>query len=143
MNNLFQHIMLPLDFTAKNTPAIEVALNLALQHKSRVSLLHVIETIELAADDDLTSFYKSLNQRANEKLAPYIQQFIDVGIPTKEQIILGKRAPEIVSFAQREEVDLVVLSSHRVNLNDPSSGWATLSYQVAILCLPCLAGQIT
>jgi universal stress protein A len=136
MKKIFQQILVPLDFTAKNTAAVDIAMDLAQQHKSRVSLLHVIERIELAADEDLANFYESLAKRANEELASYRRRFIDAGIPVKDQVILGKRAPEIVSYAMREEVDLVVLSSHRVNLNEAPSGWATLSYQVAILS-PC------
>lgn len=136
MKSLFRHIVVPLDFTAKNSAAVEIAFDLAQQHQSRVSLLHVIERIDLAADEGLTKFYESLRRNANEKLAPYVQRFVDAGIPAKEQLTLGKRGPEIVSYVQREKADLVVLSSHRIDPDVASSGWATLSYQVAILC-PC------
>ena len=45
MKNLFQHILVPLDFAAKNEAAMEVAIDLAEQQKSRVSLLHVIDRL--------------------------------------------------------------------------------------------------
>ena len=44
-----------------------------------------------------------------------------------------KRAAEIVKYASRNEVDLIVLSSHRIEKIHPAEGWATISYRVAIL----------
>jgi nucleotide-binding universal stress UspA family protein len=41
-----RHILVPLDFTAKNQAALEIARELASQNKASVTLLHVIETIE-------------------------------------------------------------------------------------------------
>jgi nucleotide-binding universal stress UspA family protein len=52
------------------------------------------------------------------------------------EIDVGKRGPEIVRFASDRGVDLVILSSHKVGIGDPVRNWATLSYQVSIIC-PC------
>jgi nucleotide-binding universal stress UspA family protein len=136
MTELFRHILVPLDFTAKNGSAVDIALELARTHGSRVTLLHVIEQIEYADDQAMDSFYESLRKQAKSKLAPLIGPFIDAGVPIKEAVTLGKRGPDIVSFAQSEDVDLVVVSSHRVDIGDGPRSWATLSYQIAVLC-PC------
>ena len=39
-------------------------------------------------------------------------------------------------YVMQNEVDLVVMSSHRVDLADAPRGWGTLSHQVSVLC-PC------
>ena len=49
---MFKKILVPLDFTQKNNEALRVALNLAKQNNSAVILMHVIETIEYADDED-------------------------------------------------------------------------------------------
>lgn len=136
MSTLFRHIVVPLDFTEKNTSAMDIALDLAQQHQSRVTLLHVIERIEYAEDQSIASFYDSLRQQAKAKLSSHVQRFIDAGVPIKEVVTLGKRGPDIVAYALDEDVDLVVLSSHQVDVSEGSKSWATLSYQIAILC-PC------
>ena len=45
-------------------------------------------------------------------------------------------AEEILRFAVDEEVDLIVLASHRLDPSKPGDGWSTLSYRIGILA-PC------
>jgi universal stress protein A len=54
-------------------------------------------------------------------------------IPRREEIIYGSRAPEIVRYAMETGVDLIVLTSHRIDPEDPAVGWGTVSYKVGIL----------
>ncbi len=46
MSSLFSHILVSVDFTEKNHAALRAAKQLAHQNQARVTLLHVIETIE-------------------------------------------------------------------------------------------------
>ena len=133
---MFKHILVPLDFTRKNGAALRVALDLARQNASRVTLLHVIETIEYADDEEIAEFYNTLRSRARERLEKCAVRFKKAKVPVSEKIVLGKTARGIVSYALRRGVDLTVLSSHRVKLDQPLKGLATLSYQVSVLC-PC------
>jgi nucleotide-binding universal stress UspA family protein len=136
MSTQFRHILVPLDFTEKNQAAVEVAVDLAQLHQARVTLIHVIERIEYAEDDSLDEFYESLRRKAKEKLSSFAKAFHGAGIAVAEEITIGNRGHDVVEFAANQEVDLVVLSSHQVDPDDGPRGWATLSYQVAILC-PC------
>jgi nucleotide-binding universal stress UspA family protein len=47
--------------------------------------------------------------------------------------VFGSRAHEIVRYATEVGVDLIVLTSHRIDLHHPSAGWGTVSYKVGIL----------
>lgn len=134
MDPLFHHILVPLDFTQKNNAALKTALKLAKQNHSQVTLLHVIETIAYAEDEEVAEFYETMKVRARTNLAACAERFHDAKIPVAEKVVLGKRGEGIVAYAMRKEVDLVVLSSHKISLNQPPEGWATLSYQVSILC---------
>jgi hypothetical protein len=51
----------------------------------------------------------------------------------REKVIFGSRAHEIVRYAVETGVDLIVLSSHRLDPQNPSVGWGTVSYKVGIL----------
>ena len=134
MEPLFHHILVPLDFTQKNNGAMKTALRLAKQNHSNVTLLHVIETIDYAEDEEIAEFYESMKKRARANLATCADRFHDAKVPVAEKIVLGKRGMGIVTYAMRKEVDLVVLSSHKIKLDEAPQGWATLSYQVSILC---------
>jgi nucleotide-binding universal stress UspA family protein len=130
----FQHILVPLDFTAKNQAALDIAFELACQNKAAVTLLHVIETIENVPDEELRSFYKRITSRAEAELEVRGQRFAAAGIRVDRKILYGKRLTEIVRDARERKVDIVVMSSHKVDPAAAAQSLGTLSYQVSILC---------
>jgi nucleotide-binding universal stress UspA family protein len=133
---VFKHLLVPVDFTEQNLEALTVARNMAEQNPAQVTLLHVIETIDYVTDDEIDQFYDTLQSQARRKMDQLAIPFQDAQIQIDSRIVLGKRAREIVTYALQNEVDLVVMSSHRVDLSDGPRGWGTLSHQVSVLC-PC------
>ena len=132
----FQHILSPVDFTEKNSAALEISRDMASWNDASVTLLHVIERVQYADDEEIRSFYRSLEAKARDNLAQMAQQFLDQGLAVQQSVVYGRRGPEIVRYTIEHGVDLVVMSSHQVDLSDLAGEWATLSYQVSILC-PC------
>jgi manganese transport protein len=131
----YKHILVPLDFTEKNAAALETAFHLAAE-QTRFTLLHIIETIEHAEGKDIEEFYATLEADSARRLAEAAQRFTAAALPVETRIVFGRRGPEIVRFATDGSVDLVVLSSHRIDPSQPARSWATLSYQIATFC-PC------
>lgn len=136
MNMGYQHLLIPVDFTERNVRALEVARQMSADGAAKVTLLHVIETIDYVADEEVEQFYKMLTQRAKGKLEEMARPFRESKIETEGKVLMGKRARGVVTYALQNQVDLVVLSSHRVNLAEPTKGVGTLSHQVSLLC-PC------
>ena len=66
MADAFRHLLVPVDFTDQNQDALEVARKLAQQHHARVTLLHVIETIDYVADEEIDQFYETLKRRESQ-----------------------------------------------------------------------------
>ena len=130
---MFEHILVPVDFTEKNTVALDTAMKLAQQHHGRITLLHVIEPMEYE-DDEIRAFYQTLETKAWEKMQALVEPVDKDEVPIKQQIILGRRASCIVEYVDTDDVDLVVLSSHKIGFDQPPKSWATLSYQVSFLC---------
>ena len=128
----FRELLVPVDLTEKNRRAVEVARDLALETDGRVTLLHVIETLDLPFEE-LEEFYRQLETKAESVMGRLAAPLRAAEVPVAERVVYGKRAEEVVTWAEREAVDLIILSSHRVDLEDPGAGWATLSYKVAIL----------
>ncbi len=130
---MFHRIMVPVDLTNRNIPALQIAIKLALQNRASVTVLHVIETFEGGSFDEFNKFYKALEKHARDKLEGLTEQFVSQGVVVHQEILYGKRAEQIVQFAMEHQIDLIVLTSHKIDLNSPTQGWGSISYKVGIL----------
>lgn len=140
---MFQHILVPVDFTEKNRRALDIAINLARVGQGTVSVLHVIELIFDTPVEESTAFYSKLEKQAAQKmkalLAPYTAtshataQTRETGVKLEQKIIYGSRVQAITHFAQEQAIDLIVMNSHKIDLNEPTHGWGTISYKVSVL----------
>lgn len=130
---MFKHILVPTDLTERSLQALEVAARIASLSACRVTLLHVIETIEDSESEQFEDFYRKLERRAEKKMDQMIDLFESDTLSILRQIIFGKRVKEIVHYAHIEEIDLIILSSHTISVEDTTQGWGTISYKVGIL----------
>src|SRR5262245_51492269 len=135
MLSRFGHILVPVDFTEKNLPALDIAFELAVANHARVTLLHVVETMDIESDAELEQFYDRLEARADAELERLSQRFQGAKLAVDRKVRFGKRLNEIVRDSVDRQADLIVTSSHKPNLEKPGQTWATLSYQVSVLCL--------
>jgi nucleotide-binding universal stress UspA family protein len=130
---VFKNILVPVDLTDAHQPVLEIASRLAKENDGEVTLLHVVEVIaEVCAEED-RGFYTRLEQTARDHLARLGHYVAERGVPRREEVVFGHRAPEIVRYAGEVGADLIVLKSHRIDLQNPSAGWGTVSYKVGIL----------
>lgn len=137
---MFRNILVPVDFSLKNEAALNTALDLARKAGGsdpvpaiKVTLLHVIETIEHVEFEEMADFYRGLETRSAAKLYGMEERFKAAGVPVYHEIVYGKRAETIVSHAEERGADLIVLSSHKVDREHPALGIGTLSYRIAIV----------
>ena len=129
---MFEKVLVPVDLTEKNLRAIDMARDLASDSGGRVILLHVIETLDLPFEE-LEDFYQKLEEKAREELDELADRLRAAEMEFDLELRYGKRAREIVYFTEENPVDLIVMSSHRVDPEDPGMSWTSISYQVAIL----------
>ena len=130
---MFLKILVPVDLTDKNLQAIETAGRLAELAGASVTFLHVIETLELPFEE-MQDFYEEMEKQAEQKMAQLAAPLVAQGFETVERVVIyGHRAEEVARYADEHGFDLLVLSSHRVDRENPGRSWATLSYKVAIL----------
>lgn len=129
---MYEHFIVPVDLSRRNAAAVETAKEFALLTKGRLTLLHVVETLDLPYEE-MAEFYKRLEDEAAMKLESVCETLVDSGLEFERRILLGDPATEIVEFAAQSSDSLIVLRSHSVDPSAPTHGWATLSYKVAIL----------
>lgn len=130
---MFNHILVPTDLTERSLKAVDIALKMADKQDCDVTLLHVIETIDDAEGDELQDFYRKLEKRALRRMEQIANLYPGHEEIVRREIIYGKRVREIVRYARESNIDLIVLSSHRIDVRDPNSGWGSISYKVSIL----------
>jgi len=131
--DVLRKLLVPVDFTPKNDRALRAARELAEAAEGEVVLLHVIETLEDELDDDLERFYERLEQKAEQKLQESLAKLGDGAFARHSTLVRGHRARAVADFAEKQGVDAIVLSSHRVDPDRPGAEWMTISYKIAIL----------
>jgi nucleotide-binding universal stress UspA family protein len=130
---MFKHILLPTDLTDRNRKAMEIAIKMAQEDRAGITLLHVIETIEDADTEDFQKFYKQLGARAGKKMDKMIREYQDTKVPMEKQILYGGRVTEILNFAAAHDIDLIIMSSHKLDVENVTEGWGTISFKVGVL----------
>jgi nucleotide-binding universal stress UspA family protein len=132
---MFKRILVPVDLGKKSVTAIDFAYELAAQFHGEVILLHVIETIEHVEFEELKGFYERLEDSARKRLQELSDRFVEKKLRVDQALVYGHRTKEIVDYASANKVDLIVMSSHRVE-PDRLHDWTSISHGVAILS-PC------
>ena len=130
---MFKHILVPSDLTERNRKAMDIAVKMALVNEASITLLHVVETMEEADSDDFKKFYKQLGSRADKVIDKLIAQYGPKSVSIEKQILYGKRVYEIINFAAEHQVDLIIMSSHKLDPENAAEGWGTISFKVGVL----------
>lgn len=130
---MFKNILVPTDLTEKSGEALDIALRIGSKDGFRVTLLHVIEVLEDTDDEEFKVFYEKLEARARKNMEDIGERYSKEGSDIQRIIVFGNRTKEIVGYAHDHDIDLIVLSSHKIDKMDETHGWATISYKVGIL----------
>ncbi|HOG16401.1 MAG: universal stress protein UspE [Syntrophaceae bacterium PtaU1.Bin231] len=131
---MFQHILVPVDFSNKNKKAIDVAMRMAACSGASLTLLHVIQTVADVEFSELESFYRKMEKRAERALDKLAASSKKTSVSVRKEIIFGDRVKEILKYVTARKVDVVVMNSHRIDPKDLTQGWGTISYKVVLLC---------
>lgn len=121
----FRKILCPTDFSQPSYEALKAANELAIHFSAELHLVHVLApipvitaaTTPLSAGAPTTGFdvvlyEKELKSEAEKKLAEITDQRLSKELKVQSFLAYGKAADEIVKIAEKEKVDLVVISTH-------------------------------
>ncbi len=133
---MFRTIVVPVDLTDRNRPAVDMAAKLAAPSQGKIHLLHVIETIPGFSVEEEPEFYGRLEKRASQHLEALSAPLRERGFRVESEVIYGPRAKTILSETTRMGADLLVIQSHRIDGERRGEGLGTLSHQVGLLA-PC------
>lgn len=112
---LYQNILLAVDFYEQNRPVIDKAKLLAMQNQATLGLIHVLETLPMPDasygpmnfDADLAQQWQDASKRRLITLGE------ELAVPEQRQWLeMGSAKLEIVRVAEENAFDLIVVGSH-------------------------------
>jgi len=130
---MYRNVLIPVDLSEKGAVAVAAATDVADPQEASVTLLHVIETLQDVEYDELESFYQRIKERAEKTLGSWTDELSAKGFEAGAEIVFGRRGPEILRYADEQNVDLIVMTSYALDRANPTEGFGTLSHQLAAL----------
>jgi nucleotide-binding universal stress UspA family protein len=121
-----QKILLPIDFSPSSQSALEVAADLALHFSAQLCLFNVIPFFPATTFPDFApeeTFLAEARAHAERHLAKCHAILTKKGIKTTSSVEVGNDVSgNIMEVVDRENIDLVVISTHGI------SGWHPLIF---------------
>ena len=110
-------ILVPHDFSDYSLHALRYAVTLAEHFDSELLVVHVVEPIVYPADFSfgqvsIPAMEEEIRKHSEEQLGEVVASEVPTGATVNTIIRVGKPFAEIIDFAKRENVDLIVISSH-------------------------------
>jgi len=123
---VFRQILLPMDRSPLAECVLPHAVAVARAFESVITLVHAMESPDRSnwrrAVDPLTWRIRSVE--AESYLANLAQRVKKAGVLTEKQILEGPAADRVVDYARKNQVPLIILSSHG---QSGLSGWSVSS----------------
>jgi nucleotide-binding universal stress UspA family protein len=118
---MFEHILVPLDGSSLAECVLPHVIALATRDAG-VTLLHVLEEQREQHETPLASPLDAQLEKvaARAYLAEVAERLSRAGIPVETAAVSGLAAAEVVAYAQQNDVDLIVMSTHG---ESGLSGW--------------------
>lgn len=112
----FRHLLVPLDFSAHARGALNYARPMAEQFGARITLLHVVEPMNLPTDFGYAPLEPAtLDDRrmenARQELARVAHE-LGATVPVDPVVRFGRAWKEIVDTARSKAVDVLIISTH-------------------------------
>ena len=108
---MFRNILVPLDRSSLAEEAVQTAITFAKSLNARLTLLNVLEILPILQKDK-DAEYKALRAKGEEYLAGIRKEIEKNDISVEIVFEAGDPSLVICKCAQRQDVDLVVMSSH-------------------------------
>lgn len=113
-----ERILCPVDFSEASAKAYDYACSLALRYEAQLCVEHVIDLLTGAypyynfPDVAANSIYVDLNKAAEERLNKLVKHHAVDGIQAEMVVHKGFVPDSILSFAQDQHADLIVMGTH-------------------------------
>lgn len=114
---MVKRILIPTDFSESARYALNYAVDLNRVLKARLYLLHVLQDFTEFSEYNLSpsilpQLYVEFEENAAKRLEDMMSDMVPSEIPCGTYILHGVPFYEIIQFAKKENIDLIVIGSH-------------------------------
>lgn len=112
---MFSEILVAIDGSKAGDTAFAVAIEEARLHGARLHAIYVVETglfSSLPADNTVEIMYRALEKEGEQVLEKARARALDQKVALTTHITQGHAGNEILSFAEKEKIDLIIVGSH-------------------------------
>jgi nucleotide-binding universal stress UspA family protein len=109
---MYNRILLPTDGSEGAKRAVEHALELAEKFDAELHVLNVVDVRSKSTADMWTDVLGELEDAGKEIAEEIVEEADERGIDAKPEVIKGVPSREIVSHAEEDDVDLIVMGTH-------------------------------
>lgn len=112
---VFSNILVAIDGSNASEQAFAFAVEEARLHNARLNAIYVVETglfSSLPTDNTVEIMYRALEKEGNGVLAKAKTVAADRGTPLITYMKQGHAGNEIITLADRQKADLIVVGSH-------------------------------
>ena len=103
-----KEILVPMDFSSASLNALQTAVRVARQHRSRITLLHVIDVKLCTYRAETITVGREMEEQARRKLTAIMQTIADEAICTAK-IVRGRPDREILKAAHAEKDTMIIM----------------------------------
>jgi len=112
-----RRILVPIDFSEPSKNALRYAVSFAKHFGAELILVYVVEPTVYPADFSfgqvgIPNIEKELRERGQRELERLIKTDVAGQVVARSVIRTGKPFLEIINFAQKEDVDLIIIATH-------------------------------
>lgn len=110
----FEKILFPTDFSESAENASRYAMSLAKKYGSKVYVIHVIEPFTYTTEFglDFSAQLKEMEASARRLLDDIVASIKRNNLDVESVLITGEPFVEIIKYARKEQVDLIVMATH-------------------------------
>lgn len=112
---MFKKILVATDGSAASAKTVDFAVDEAKIWKADLFIIYVIETglfSSMPPDSTIELMYSMLEKEGQEALDYGKEKASDLGVHVNTVILRGHAGSEILKFAKKEDVDMIILGSH-------------------------------
>lgn len=113
-----QSILCPIDFSEFSAAAYQYALSLADYYKARIVALHVVELWKYpfadyaAQEADFANFSRAMKDGGEQRLREFVKKHLVSGIQPELVVRQGSASDCILSFAQQQNMEGIIMGTH-------------------------------
>lgn len=110
------HILVPIDFSRDADAAIEMAISLAKQLGSRITVLHVIHEVYIGVGEMAAalppSYIEDIEAEVEREVQTHVNKVIAAGLSGDSIVMHGVPFQCILDTAADQNIDLIVMGTH-------------------------------